>query len=202
MCARASAFRSSNSVRRRTTSRRNSMKLLDELEQVQHARPAADDGQHDDAERRLQLRVLVEVVEDDLGTSPRFSSITIRMPSRSDSSRRSEMPSIVFSRTRSAIFSIRRFLLTWYGISVTTIDGLSPFFDCLDRRSCARISDRAAAGRVRLHDALAADDDAAGGEVGPGTMRSSCRSRSRASSIARVGARLAVGVDAPSAARR
>ncbi len=63
------------------------------------------------------------------GTSPRFSSITIRMPSRSDSSRRSEMPSIVFSRTSSAMFSSSRFLLTWYGISVTTIEILSPFFD-------------------------------------------------------------------------
>ena len=34
------------------------------------------------------------------------------MPSRSDSSRRSEMPSITFSRTSSAMFSSSRFLLT------------------------------------------------------------------------------------------
>ena len=67
MCARASALRSSNSVRRRTTSRRNSMKCSRMSTQRQHARPAADDRQHDDAERRLQLRVLVEVVEDHLG---------------------------------------------------------------------------------------------------------------------------------------
>ena len=40
--------------------------VLDDLEQGQHLRPAADDRQHDDAERRLQLRVLVEVVEHDL----------------------------------------------------------------------------------------------------------------------------------------
>ena len=38
--------------------------------------------------------------------------MTIRMPSRSLSSRRSEMPSIVFSRTRSAMRSSRFFLLT------------------------------------------------------------------------------------------
>ena len=38
------------------------------------------------------------------------------------------MPSIVFSRTRSAIFSISLALFTWYGISVTTIDVRSPFF--------------------------------------------------------------------------
>ena len=39
---------------------------LDQLEQVQHLRPAADDREHDDAEARLQRRVLVEVVENDL----------------------------------------------------------------------------------------------------------------------------------------
>ena len=85
---------------------------LDELEQVEDLRPAADDRQHDDAEARLQRRVLVEVVQTTSGTSPRFSSMTIRMPSRSDSSRRSEMPSIVFSRTRSAIRSISFALFT------------------------------------------------------------------------------------------
>ena len=41
--------------------------VLEHLEQRQHPRPAADDRQHDDAEGRLQLRVLVEVVQDDVG---------------------------------------------------------------------------------------------------------------------------------------
>jgi hypothetical protein len=36
---------------------------VDQLDQRQHARPAADDGQHDDAEGRLQLRVLEQVVQ-------------------------------------------------------------------------------------------------------------------------------------------
>ena len=40
--------------------------VVEDLEERQHLRPAADDRQHDDAERRLQLRVLVEIVEDDL----------------------------------------------------------------------------------------------------------------------------------------
>ena len=40
--------------------------LLDDLQQRQDLRPATDDGQHDDAERRLQRRLLVEVVENDL----------------------------------------------------------------------------------------------------------------------------------------
>src|SRR5205823_2683887 len=39
---------------------------LDELQKVQHLRPAGDDGQHDDAEAGLKRRVLVEIVEDDL----------------------------------------------------------------------------------------------------------------------------------------
>ena len=40
--------------------------VLDDVNERQHARPAADDRQHDDAERGLQLRVLVEVIENDL----------------------------------------------------------------------------------------------------------------------------------------
>ncbi|MNT34050.1 hypothetical protein D3C72_1700070 [compost metagenome] len=55
------------------------------------------------------------------GTSPRRSSMTTRMPSLSDSSRSSVMPSSFFSLTSSAIFSIRRALFSWYGSSVTTI---------------------------------------------------------------------------------
>ena len=37
--------------------------VFHQLQQRQHARPAADDRQHDDPERRLQRGVLVEVVE-------------------------------------------------------------------------------------------------------------------------------------------
>ncbi len=51
--------------------------------------------------------------------SPRFSSMTTRMPSLSDSSRSSEMPSISLPRTSSAMRSMRRALFTWYGSSVT-----------------------------------------------------------------------------------
>ncbi len=58
----------------------------------------------------------------------RLSSITIRMPCRSDSSRMSLMPSIFFSRTSSAICSISRALFTWYGISVTMMLSRSVFF--------------------------------------------------------------------------
>ena len=43
------------------------MKRLQHVHQAQLARLAVDDGQHDHAEVDLQLRVLVEVVEDHLG---------------------------------------------------------------------------------------------------------------------------------------
>ena len=56
-----------------------------------------------------------------IGWASRFSSMTMRMPERSDSSRRSLMPSILPSLTSSAIFSIRVALFTWYGSSVTMI---------------------------------------------------------------------------------
>jgi hypothetical protein len=57
-------------------------------------------------------------------------SITSRMPERSDSSRRSEIPVIFFSRTRSAIFVISPPsppFLTMNGSSVTTIASRPPF---------------------------------------------------------------------------
>ena len=48
-------------------------------------------------------------------------SIQIRIPLLSDSSRNSVIPSILFSFTKSAIFSIKRALFTMYGSSVTII---------------------------------------------------------------------------------
>ncbi len=46
------------------------------------------------------------------GTASFLRSMTMRIPSRSLSSRMSEMPSILFSRTSSAIFSMSLALLT------------------------------------------------------------------------------------------
>ncbi len=63
-----------------------------------------------------------------VGFSSFFSSMTTRIPSRSLSSLRSEIPSIFFSLTSSAIFSTSLALFTWYGISVTTMDWRSVFF--------------------------------------------------------------------------
>ena len=60
------------------------------------------------------------------GFASRLISTKMRMPSRSDSSRRSAIPSMRLSFTRSAIFSSRVALFTWYGSSVTMIAVRSP----------------------------------------------------------------------------
>ncbi len=54
------------------------------------------------------------------GEPSRFTSMTMRMPSLSLSSRMSLTSVIFFAPTRSAIFSMSVDLLTWYGSSVTT----------------------------------------------------------------------------------
>ena len=53
-------------VRRVTTSRRKLMNSCEHLLEIDDLRPPAHQGQHDDAERGLHLRVLVELVDDDL----------------------------------------------------------------------------------------------------------------------------------------
>ena len=60
---------------------------LDQLQQIQYLRPAADDREHDDAEARLQRRVLVEVVENDLRHARRASTRS-RSACRRDRTRR------------------------------------------------------------------------------------------------------------------
>ncbi len=71
------------------------------------------------------------------GTASRLSSTMTRMPSRSDSSRRSAMPSMSLPCTSSAMRSTRRALFTWYGSSLTMIATRSPFFWCSMRaRAC------------------------------------------------------------------
>ena len=52
--------------------------------------------------------------------APFLRSKTTRMPLRSDSSRKSETPSIFFSLIKAAIFSTMAALLTAYGISRIT----------------------------------------------------------------------------------
>jgi hypothetical protein len=81
------------------------------------------------------------------------------------SSRRSLIPSSLRSRTSSAMYSMRRALLTWYGISVTTIG--SPRRPRAPRSAPRADHHRAAPRLVRLADPLAPVDHAPGGEVRP-----------------------------------
>ena len=77
--------------------------------------------------------------------APRFTSITSRMPERSDSSRRSEIPSSFFSRTRSAIFVIRPPsppFFTMNGSSETMIDSRPPRIGSMCALARTRIEPR------------------------------------------------------------
>ena len=65
------------------------------------------------------------------GTSPFFSSTTTLIPSLSDSSLISPMPSSFFSFTSSAILSSILALLTINGISVIIIASLPPFISSI-----------------------------------------------------------------------
>ena len=113
MWARASAFFSSNSMRRRTTSRRNSTKWSS------RSTSGSTRGRPLTIASVMTPKVVWNCVclnrlfSTTSGTSPFLSSMTTRTPSRSDSSRMSEMPSITFSCTSSAIFFCRSALLTW-----------------------------------------------------------------------------------------
>ena len=100
-------------------------------------------------------------------TASRLSSITMRMPSRSLSSRRSLMPSMRFSLTSSTIFLSSSALLTWYGSSVMTICSRSflPAIGSMVARARIRMRPRPVS--MRLADAAGAVDEAGRGEVGP-----------------------------------
>src|SRR5579885_1687206 len=92
----------------------------------------------------------------------------MRMPSRSDSSRRSAIPSSLRSLTSSAIRSIKRALFTWKGISVTTM-AERPLFSSVSTVARAQRED-AAALAVRLADGPLPADEPAGREVGSGDV--------------------------------
>ena len=121
MCNRSRAFRRSNSVRRRTTTTRWSMNAcIDSFKGRTFGCPSK--------RARLITPKVVSIwvwwynwFSTTSSTASRFSSKTIRIPSRSLSSRRSVTPSIRFDLTSNAIDSTRAALLTMYGISVITI---------------------------------------------------------------------------------
>ena len=91
------------------------------------------------------------------GSPPRFSSITTRIPARSDSSRRSEMPVIFFSRTRSAILVMSPPsppFLTWNGSSETMTASLPPRSGSMWARARTRTLPRPEAYASRMPSAL------------------------------------------------
>ena len=84
----------------------------DHVLQRHQQRPAAVERQHVDAEGRLQRREAVELVQHHVALGVALQLDHHAMPSRSLSSRMSEMPSIRLSRTSSAMRSTMRALFT------------------------------------------------------------------------------------------
>ena len=123
---RLRASRSSNTVRRVTTSRRCDRKAS--IICLRFSRR----GWPSTSATMLMPNVscscdcLYRLFSTTSGTSLRFSSNTTRMPDLSDSSRMSEMPSSFFSLTSSAMRSSSTRLFTWYGSSSTMIAEREP----------------------------------------------------------------------------
>ena len=137
---------------------------LDQLEQRHHLRPAADDGEHDDAEAQLQLGVLVEVVENHLR---HFAALQLD----------DDAHAVAVGLVPQVGNALDRLLAHQIGDPLDQLrlvdlirdlgddDRLAvAFLVGLDLRSRAH-QDRAAAGRVGLHGALASDDLAGGRKV-------------------------------------
>ncbi len=125
MCSRALACLSSKRVRRVTTSRRCARKLSSMLfRPIVRGWPRSIESSVAPKLSWKSELCAYKLFRTTAVTASRLVSTTARMPSRLDSSRRSEMPSSRFSFTSSAMPWIARALLTWYGTSRTTIVSL------------------------------------------------------------------------------
>ena len=112
ICARSFALRRSNWVRRITTSCLCSTKyLIISLRFNVLGRPWTNATLFTPKEV-CKAVILYSLFSTTLALASRFTSITIRIPSRSDSSFAFEIPSILLSLTRSAIYLISSALLT------------------------------------------------------------------------------------------
>ncbi len=146
--------------------------------QREQPRLAVDQRQQLHAERRLQRRVLEELVEHLLAAGrPLGSSTTMLMPRRSDSSRRSEMSSSRPSRASSAMRSISAGLVDLVR-DFGDDDAVPPARVLLDLR-LRPDHQPALAGAVGLLDPVHADDHPARREVRPRHDAPSTRRRSR-----------------------
>ena len=110
---RSRAFFNSNMVRRVTTSRRwrkNSLKICLTLSKRGWPSTKATILM---PKLSCNCVILYNWLSTTSAFSLRLSSITTRMPDLSDSSRKSDTPSKIFSRTNSPIFSTNLALFTW-----------------------------------------------------------------------------------------
>ena len=162
---RSRALRSSNTVRRVTTSRRCSRKIAIRSFRLHSLGWLSISATMFMPKVSCSCVCLYRLFSTTSGTSPRLSSITTRMPDLSDSSWMWLMPSSFFSWTSSAMRSSRFFLFTWYGISSTMIAWRWPLVDVLEMALGAH-HHPAAAGAVAVAHAGGAVDDAGGREVG------------------------------------
>ena len=141
--------------------------VLDDLEQVQHPRPAAHDGQQRDAVAHLQLRVLVEVVQDDvrqlaaleLDHDPHAVAVGLVAKVR-------DALELLVADQLGDLADQRRLVHLIRNLGDDDRDALA-LLVLLERRLAAN-HDVAAALPVGALDAAAADDRAAGREVGAG----------------------------------
>src|SRR5262249_41786505 len=138
---------------------------LDHLEQIHDLRPPADDGEHDDAEAHLQLRVLVEVVENHLGhfAPPQLDDDPHALAVRLVTQIRDALDLLVAHELRDAFDQLRLVdLIRDFGDDDRLLVSLAVG---LDHRPRAH-EDRSAPRRVRLDCALLTDDQPGGRKIG------------------------------------
>ena len=171
MWRRASFSRSSYFVRRTMMSRLVIDVVLDDRQQAERARHAVDQRDHVHAEGRLQLRVLVELVEDDLR-----DRVALQLDHEPDA-RLVGLVAEVRDLLEPAVLDLLDDLLHQPAAVAAPValvdleghlgddDALLAALHRLDVRAAAD-HHAAAAGLVRVADPAVPDDDAAGGEVG------------------------------------
>ena len=165
MWPRSRALRSSKRVRRTTTSRRCCRKYSRNCLRLSRRGWPSTSATMFMPKLSCSCVSLYRLLRTISATSPRFSSMTTRMPDLSDSSRRSEMPSSFFSRTSSPMRD-QQVRLVHLVRDLVDDDRLPlALADVLDVRAGAD-DDAAAAGAVALAHALEAVDDPGGREVG------------------------------------
>src|SRR5205085_10435808 len=141
--------------------------VVDQLDEREDLRPPADDGEHDHAEAALQRRVLVQVVEDDVGDLAAFQiddhahAVAVGfVPDIGDA-----LDRLLANELGDPLDQLR--LVDLIRDRVDDDRGPIAFLRDLDLGLRAH-DDRAAPSQIGLLNALAADDVAPGGAVRPG----------------------------------